>query len=69
MRQKFYLQFFSQQVLSNLNLECFQVSFDIHIIHVVQKLQIFKNCSTESQEISTVKVGYFDATLRQDYPT
>ena len=55
--------------MSNLNLECFQLSFDIHIVHVGQKWRIFKNCSTESQEISAAKVGYFSATLRQDYAT
>ena len=55
--------------MSNLNLECFQLSFDIHIVHVGQKLRIFKNCSTESQEISVVKVGYFGATLQQKYAT
>ena len=55
--------------MSNLNLECFQLSFDIHIVHVGQKLGIFKNCSTESKEISAVKVGYFSATLQQRYAT
>ena len=55
--------------MSNLNLECFQLSFDIHIVHVRQKLRIFLNCCTESQEISTVKVGYFGATLRKNYAT
>ena len=34
--------------MSNLNVECFQLSFDIHIVHIGQKRRIFKNCSTES---------------------
>ena len=33
---------------SNLNVECFQLSFDIHIVHVGQKWRIFKNFSTKS---------------------
>ena len=55
--------------MSNLNVECFQLSFDIHNVHVGPKLRIFKNCSTKSYKISTVKVGYFGATLRQNYAT
>ena len=34
--------------MSNLHLECFQLSFDVHIVHVDQKLWFFKNCGTES---------------------
>ena len=70
--RKFLCNFFHNKLyffMLNLNLECFQLSFDIHIVHVDQKLQIFKNCSTESQEISAVKVGYFVTTLRQNYAT
>ena len=70
MRRKFWKNFFMQIFhnklyffMSNLNLECFQLSFDIHIVHVGQKWWTFKNCSTENQEISTVKVGYMGATL------
>ena len=55
--------------MSNLNVECFQLSFDIHIVHVGPKLQIFKNCSTESWKFSAVKVGYFGATLQQNSAT
>jgi len=68
MRQKFWkknMQIVLQQIvffISNLNLESFQLSFDIHIVHVGQKLWIFENCSTESQEISAVKVCYFGTT-------
>ena len=66
------LQIFSKQIvffMSNLHLECFQLSFDIHVVHVSQKLWIFKNRCTESEQISAVKVGYFGATLRQNYAT
>ena len=76
MRRKFFKilfsHIFSQQILflmSNLNVECFQLSFDVHIVHVSQKLRIFKNRCTESEQISAVKVGYFGATLRQKYAT
>ena len=55
--------------MKNMNSEYVQLSFDVHIVYVGQKLRIFKNCSTESHEISMVRVGYFGATLRQDYPT
>ena len=44
-------QFFHKKYyffMSNLHLECFQLSFDIHIVHVGQKSPIFKNCGTES---------------------
>ena len=36
-----FLQIFSKQILffmSNLTVECFQLSFDIHIVHVGQTL-------------------------------
>ena len=76
MRRKFkkifFCKFFHNQLyffMTNLNLECFELSFDIHIVHVGQKLWIFKNCSTENQEISAVKVGYFGATLSQNCAT
>ena len=56
--------------MSNLILECFQLSFDIHFVHVGQKWQIFKNPSTEkAKNFSAVKVDYFDATSRQNYAT
>ena len=50
-------------LLSNLILECFQLSFDIHFVYVGQKWQIFKNRSTEIWKFSAVKVGYFDDHL------
>ena len=34
-RKFFYNKFYS--FMSNLNVECFQLSFDIHIVHVGQK--------------------------------
>ena len=34
--------------MSNLNLEWFQLSFDIHIVYVGKKWWIFKNCWTKS---------------------
>ena len=46
LRKFFYNKFYF--FMSNLNVECFQLSFDIHIVHVGQKRRIFKNCSTES---------------------
>ena len=45
-RKLFFNKFYF--FMSNLNVECFQLSFDIHIVHVGQKRRIFKNCSTES---------------------
>ena len=40
-----FSQIFSKQILffmSNLNVECFQLSFDIHIVHVGQKMTNFQ---------------------------
>ena len=44
MENQFFAIFLKQIVffMSNLHLECFQLSFDIHIVHVGQKLRIFK---------------------------
>ena len=49
MGQKFFKilfsQIFSKQILffmSNLNVECFQLSFDIHIVHVGRKMTNFQ---------------------------
>ena len=49
MRRKFFKilfsQFFSNKFyfsISNLNVECFQLSFDIHIVHVGQKMMNFQ---------------------------
>ena len=67
-----YANFFIKKLyffVSNLNVECFQLSFNIHIVHVSQKLRILKNRCTESEQISAVKVGYFGATLWQNYAT
>ena len=39
--ENFFLQFFSQQIaffMSNLKIECFQLSFDVHIVHLGKKL-------------------------------
>ena len=30
--------------MPNLNSECFQLSFDVHIVHINKKLRFFKNC-------------------------
>ena len=65
-----FCKFFHHKLCSfmqNLNLECFQLSFDVHIVHLGQKWRIFKNCGTKSQKIFAVKVGYFGASLRQNY--
>ena len=71
LKNAFYANFIITNCIfmSNLNVECFQLSFDIHIVHVSKKLRIFKNRCTESEQISAVKVGYFGATLRQNYAT
>ena len=40
-----FSQIFSKQILffmSNLNVECFQLSFDIHIVNVGQKMMNFQ---------------------------
>ena len=40
-----FSQIFSKQILffmSNLNVECFQLSFDIHIVHVGRKMTNFQ---------------------------
>ena len=39
LKNAFYANFFKHTVffMSNLNVECFQLSFDIHIVHVGQK--------------------------------
>ena len=42
----------------NLNLECFQLSFDVHIVHIVKKLWISKNCFAKNEKIS-MKIGYY----------
>ena len=39
------MKFFSNKFyffISNLNVECFQLSFDIHIVHVGQKMTNFQ---------------------------
>ena len=55
--------------MSNWNVEYFQLSFDTHIVHVGQKLMNFQKLNYRKLENSKVKVGYFGATLRQNYVT
>ena len=54
-------------IMSNLNSECLQLSFDVHIVHVSQKLWIFKNYCTKSRKIFAVKLSNFDGILRKNY--
>ena len=53
--------------MSNWNLECFQLSFDIHIAYVGKKWQIFQIFHTKSKQIFKVKLGYFGAPFWQNY--
>ena len=56
----FMKQYFS---IPNINLKWFQLSFDVYIVYIGQKLQIFKNLHTESWKFLALKWGYFGATL------
>ena len=51
---------------SNLNLEWFQLSFDVHFALANKKLWIFENCHVESWNIFEVKLAYFSDTLQQN---
>ena len=53
--------------MSNLNLECFQLSFDIHIAYVGKKMADFQIFHTKSKQIFKVKLGYFGAPFWQNY--
>ena len=45
--------------MSNMNVECFQLSFDVYIVHIGQKLYIFKNFRPGSWKFCFVRWGYF----------
>ena len=43
----------------NINLKWFQLSFDVYIVHIGQKLYIFKNFRPGSWKFCFVRWGYF----------
>ena len=50
LKNLFFFKFFHNKwhlFMSNMNVECFQLSFDVYIVHIGQKL-IFKNHCTKS---------------------
>ena len=53
--------FFIKQYFSilNINLKWFQLSFDVYIVHIGQKLYIFKNFRPGSWKFCFVRWGYF----------
>ena len=51
---------------SDLNLECFQLSFDVYIVYIHEKLWIFENFHAK---LEIFKLAHFGATLRQNYRT
>ena len=52
--------------MSNLNLECSQLWFGVHIVHVAQKLG---KLEFSPMDFSKVKLGDFGAPLREKYAT
>ena len=44
-----------------MKLECFQLSFDIHIVHTSQKFRFFPNCSTKNGKIFPLRLIDFAA--------
>ena len=53
--------FFMKQYFSipNINLKWFQLSFDVYIVYIGQKLYIFKNFCPGSWKFCFVRWGYF----------
>ena len=45
--------------MPNINLKWFQLSFDVYIVHIGQKLYIFKNFRPGSWKFCFVRWGYF----------
>ena len=61
-----FLQIFqgkSYILIQNMNLKCFQLSFDVYIVTVSQKLQFFQNCCKKCFGIIAVKENYFYTTF------
>ena len=61
-----FLQIFwgkSYILIQNMNLKCFQLSFDVHIVTVSQKLQFFYKCCKKCSGIIAVKEHYFYTTF------
>ena len=52
--------------MSNLNLECSQLWFGVHIVHVAQKLG---KLEFSPMDFSKVKLGDFGAPLQEKYAT
>ena len=53
--------------IPNMKLECFQLSFDIHIVHTSQKFRFFPNCSTKNWKIFFVRLIDFSSILQKSY--
>ena len=53
--------------IPNMILECFQLSFDIHIVHTSQKFRFFPNCSTKNWKIFFVRLIDFSSILQKSY--
>ena len=51
----------------NMILECFQLSFDIHIVHASQKFRFFPNFSTKNWKIFFVRLIDFSSILQKSY--
>ena len=52
--RKFFKKFYSQYyfLTANMNSECLELSFDMHIVHVGGKLSFFKNRHVKNSKIS-----------------
>ena len=48
-----------------MKLECFQLSFDIHIVHTSQKFKFFPSCSTKNWKIFLVRIIDFCFILQK----
>ena len=53
--------------LSNLNWECFQLSFDIHIVYTSQKFRFFPYCSIKKWKLFFVRLIDFSSILQKSY--
>ena len=53
--------------ISNLNLECFQLSFDMHIVHIDEKFWIWKNCFGKNEKISNETMLLFYSIMQKKW--
>ena len=53
---------------SDLNLECFQLSFDVYIVYIDKNCEFLK-IFMPNWNFSAAKLAHFGATLRQNYKT